>query len=44
MGIDILGIDILEVDILGIDIPAPALLFHRVKWKIFIFHEWRSHE
>ena len=20
------------------------LLFHRVKWKIFIFHEWRSHE
>ena len=19
-------------------------LFHRVKWKIFIFHEWRSHE
>ena len=20
------------------------LLFHRVNWKIFIFHEWRSHE
>ena len=20
------------------------LIFHRVKWKIFIFHEWRSHE